>query len=95
MFSSAGEVRKVWIDYDRTDRSLGTGGVIFNDYEDARAAVDRFSGLELDGSVITLTLEIHPDEPGVQVEHVAPVGGPGPRSVNLDMWFHAEVKVPS
>eukprot|EP01053_Blabericola_migrator_P012699 Blabericola_migrator_1__12698@NODE_811_length_6422_cov_187_104485_g572_i0_p6_GENE_NODE_811_length_6422_cov_187_104485_g572_i0NODE_811_length_6422_cov_187_104485_g572_i0_p6_ORF_typecomplete_len108_score4_61RRM_1/PF00076_22/1_3e14RRM_3/PF08777_11/1_3e05RRM_5/PF13893_6/0_00019RRM_8/PF11835_8/0_0031Limkainb1/PF11608_8/4_4e03Limkainb1/PF11608_8/0_017DUF1866/PF08952_11/0_016Nup35_RRM_2/PF14605_6/0_068RNA_bind/PF08675_11/0_095DUF4651/PF15513_6/0_097RRM_occluded/PF16842_5/0_2_NODE_811_length_6422_cov_18 len=56
LFSAIGPVEKVWIDYDRTDRSMGTGSVIFENPRDALKAQKVYDGRSIDGSVITLEI---------------------------------------
>ncbi|KAL8274763.1 hypothetical protein Esti_001312 [Eimeria stiedai] len=57
LFESVGGVSKVWIDFDRTDRSLGTGGCVFKSMSDARRAVDAFEGRKIEGRAIHLELQ--------------------------------------
>jgi len=54
LFESVGAISKCWVDYDRTDRSKGTGGVIFEDEADAIRAVETFSGRLIEGQPIQL-----------------------------------------
>lgn len=55
LFSAVGEVTKCWIHYDRTDRSLGTGGVTFANPEAAEEARRRYDGRVLDGKTLRLS----------------------------------------
>lgn len=61
LFASVGEVAKVWIDYDRTDRSEGTGGCIFRDPSNARRAVELYNGRIIEGMAIKMEI-INPGE---------------------------------
>lgn len=56
LFAAVGPIEKVWIDYDRTDRSMGTGSVIFENPRDAIRAQEIYHGRSIDGSVIALEL---------------------------------------
>eukprot|EP01071_Lankesteria_metandrocarpae_P003284 Lankesteria_metandrocarpae@DN2867_c0_g1_i2.p2 len=56
-FSSVGEIRSCWVDYDHTDRSVGTGGVIFDSPVAALSARNRFHGKVLDGKRLCLTIQ--------------------------------------
>ncbi|KAF8819375.1 Rna recognition motif-containing protein [Cardiosporidium cionae] len=56
LFSSVGDVLKVWIDYDRTDRSEGTGGCIFRNAHDAQRAIEMYNGCRIEGMPIHLNL---------------------------------------
>ncbi|KEP60389.1 UNVERIFIED_CONTAM: RNA recognition motif-containing protein [Hammondia hammondi] len=58
LFAAVGEVIKVWIDYDRTDRSKGTGGCIFRSVSDAKRAIEVYEGRRLEG--LPLRLELQP-----------------------------------
>lgn len=51
------DVQKVWIDYDSTDRSIGTGGAIFGSHASAIRACREFNGCALDGREVFLELE--------------------------------------
>ncbi|CCF72879.1 THO complex subunit 4-A [Babesia microti strain RI] len=57
LFSSIGPVVKTWIDYDRTDRSLGTGGCIYERESDAKQAMSQFNGRKIEG--LPINLEYH------------------------------------
>ncbi|CEL92651.1 unnamed protein product [Vitrella brassicaformis CCMP3155] len=57
LFQSIGQVVKVWIDYDSTDRSAGSGGVVFASTADAEQAVKRYNGKLLDGKQLSLELD--------------------------------------
>eukprot|EP01054_Gregarina_sp_Poly1_P007772 Gregarina_sp_Poly_1__7771@NODE_43_length_18077_cov_117_559078_g37_i0_p12_GENE_NODE_43_length_18077_cov_117_559078_g37_i0NODE_43_length_18077_cov_117_559078_g37_i0_p12_ORF_typecomplete_len198_score11_42RRM_1/PF00076_22/3_1e13RRM_3/PF08777_11/0_00024RRM_5/PF13893_6/0_0043RRM_8/PF11835_8/0_056FYTT/PF07078_11/0_15_NODE_43_length_18077_cov_117_559078_g37_i0379972 len=69
LFAAVGPVEKVWIDYDRTDRSLGTGSVIFENPRDAIRAQEIYHGRSIDGSVITLELPAAMGAPGQSWTH--------------------------
>lgn len=56
LFRSVGPIEKCWIDFDRTDRSLGTGGVIFKTPVHARMAVQQFDGRFIDGQPLQLEI---------------------------------------
>lgn len=56
LFSSVGEVSKVWIDFDKTDRSEGTGGCIFKDPRDAERALRLYDGRMIEGMPIKLEI---------------------------------------
>ncbi|GBE61039.1 RNA recognition motif-containing protein [Babesia ovata] len=49
LFASVGEVDKLWIDYDRTARSRGTGGCVFKSMNDAKFAIAKYNGMDLSG----------------------------------------------
>ncbi|OEH78633.1 RNA recognition motif-containing protein [Cyclospora cayetanensis] len=57
LFESVGGLNKVWIDFDRTDRSLGTGGCVFKSVSDARRAVEAFDGRRIEGKALHLELQ--------------------------------------
>lgn len=46
-------VQRAWIDYDSTDRSEGTGGVVFSSPRSAAAACNRLHGSFVDGQRIS------------------------------------------
>ncbi|CDR93802.1 THO complex subunit 4 [Babesia bigemina] len=54
LFASVGEVDKVWIDYDRTARSRGTGGCVFKSMSDAKFAISKYDGIDLSGRPISV-----------------------------------------
>ncbi|CBZ51239.1 hypothetical protein NCLIV_043070 [Neospora caninum Liverpool] len=58
LFAAVGEVVKVWLEYDRTDRSKGTGGCIFRHLSDAKRAIELFEGRRIEG--LPLRLELLP-----------------------------------
>ncbi|PFH31989.1 RNA recognition motif-containing protein [Besnoitia besnoiti] len=58
LFSAVGEISKVWIDYDRTDRSKGTGGCVFRSVADAKRAIQTYEGRRIEG--LPLRLELVP-----------------------------------
>lgn len=56
LFESIGPIEECWIDYDKTDRSLGTGGVVYQKAYDAEVAVREFDRRTIDGQMLRLEL---------------------------------------
>ena len=56
LFLSVGPIERCWVDFDKTDRSLGTGGVIFVSPRDARRAIQMFNGRLIDEQPLQLDL---------------------------------------
>lgn len=56
LFGTVGEVTKAEVDYDRSGRSLGTGQVLYPRVADAKRALAKFNGVELDGKPMHLKL---------------------------------------
>jgi len=52
IFGEVGPVKSASINFDKTDRSAGTGHVVFTNRSDAQAAVDRLNGAEVNGQII-------------------------------------------
>mmetsp|Transcript_147023 Transcript_147023/g.382139 ORF Transcript_147023/g.382139 Transcript_147023/m.382139 type:complete len:243 (+) Transcript_147023:68-796(+) len=50
-------VQRAWIDYDSTDRSLGTGGAVFEEMGAAVAACHRYHGSMIDGQTVYMELD--------------------------------------
>lgn len=61
MFTSVGPIERCWVDYDRTDRSEGTGGAIFVHSRDADRAVEVFNGRVIEGQEIHLEITVRPN----------------------------------
>ncbi|UKK02356.2 hypothetical protein MACK_001715 [Theileria orientalis] len=59
LFSSVGDVVKVWVDYDNTDRSKGTGGCIYKFTEDAKKAISKFNGSMIEGKAVEMYGEVY------------------------------------
>mmetsp|Transcript_103428 Transcript_103428/g.183742 ORF Transcript_103428/g.183742 Transcript_103428/m.183742 type:complete len:219 (+) Transcript_103428:52-708(+) len=51
------DVEKAWIDYDSTDRSLGSGGATFMSPEAAAKACRRFHGSVIDGQKVFMDID--------------------------------------
>ncbi|XP_952639.1 RNA and export factor binding protein, putative [Theileria annulata] len=58
LFSSVGDVVKVWVDYDNTDRSKGTGGCIYKFTDDAKKAISKFNGTVIEGKAVEMYGEV-------------------------------------
>jgi len=58
LFASIGPIQKCWVDYDRTDRSNGTGGVLFVDEDDAHRAIRTYNGRSIEGKPLRLTFDV-------------------------------------
>lgn len=56
-FFSEFDVFKAWIDYDSTDRSDGSGGVIFRTAHDAEQACEQYNGVVVDGHKVYMELQ--------------------------------------
>lgn len=56
LFSRIGGCDKVWVDYDHTDRSLCTGGALFESPDDAWRAL-KFDGQPIEGKAISIKIE--------------------------------------
>jgi len=56
IFGEVGPVKAASINFDKTDRSAGTGQVVFSNRADAQAAVDRLNGAEVNGQTIKVRL---------------------------------------
>jgi len=54
LFESVGPVQRCWVNYDKTDRSKGTGGVIFEDHQDAVRAIEQYNGRLIEGQPLHL-----------------------------------------
>eukprot|EP00922_Rhytidocystis_sp_ex-Travisia-forbesii_P007250 GHVS01010556.1.p1 GENE.GHVS01010556.1~~GHVS01010556.1.p1 ORF type:complete len:293 (-),score=63.82 GHVS01010556.1:152-1030(-) len=56
LFKNFGAVERVWIEYDRFDRSTGVGGCIFRRQSDALKAVKQLDGRRVAGQNIELVI---------------------------------------
>eukprot|EP00451_Oxyrrhis_marina_P042183 CAMPEP_0204406086 /NCGR_PEP_ID=MMETSP0470-20130426/7817_1 /ASSEMBLY_ACC=CAM_ASM_000385 /TAXON_ID=2969 /ORGANISM="Oxyrrhis marina" /LENGTH=90 /DNA_ID=CAMNT_0051401605 /DNA_START=16 /DNA_END=288 /DNA_ORIENTATION=- len=70
-------LEKVWVDYDNTDRSLGTGGARFASSAVAGKAVSRFSGVVIEGKAIHISVEACSPQAGLSVTRVVSAGKRG------------------
>ncbi|ORZ31844.1 hypothetical protein BCR44DRAFT_1463532 [Catenaria anguillulae PL171] len=51
LFGRTGRIKKVQLFYDRNGKSTGTGHVQYASKEDALAAIKRYNGVQLDGTI--------------------------------------------
>eukprot|EP01067_Filipodium_phascolosomae_P000572 Filipodium_phascolosomae@DN142_c0_g1_i1.p1 len=54
LFSTVGPVSRTWVNYDKTDRSEGTGGVVFIEQGSAEEAIKKYNGVPIAGQAIKL-----------------------------------------
>uniref|UniRef100_A0A0G4GT11 RRM domain-containing protein n=1 Tax=Chromera velia CCMP2878 TaxID=1169474 RepID=A0A0G4GT11_9ALVE len=60
LFESVGMVEDVWIDYGKDDRSMGSGGALFQNPGDAEAAVRMFNGKMIDSKRVLVEIDSTP-----------------------------------
>lgn len=64
-FFSEFDMLKAWIDYDSTDRSVGSGGIVFRTAHDAEQACEQYNGVVVDGRKVYMELQSgHPKGKG-------------------------------
>lgn len=80
MEKSCEGILKVWIDYDKTDRSRGTGGCVFRTLADAQRAVETFDGRRIEGKPLRLELQRPRGPPGGPPNSWGQPQGQGPSS---------------
>ncbi|CDJ61164.1 hypothetical protein, conserved [Eimeria maxima] len=80
MEKSCEGILKVWIDYDKTDRSRGTGGCVFRTLADAQRAVETFDGRRIEGKPLRLELQRPRGPPGGPPNSWGQSQGQGPSS---------------
>ncbi|SCU90805.1 LAME_0E10088g1_1 [Lachancea meyersii CBS 8951] len=90
LFKECGVPTRADVKLDRNGRSRGFGTVIYETQEEAQAALDRFSGFELEGRILELKRGHGPwkdDIADIQDEHQEPLQEAGP--VNSELTENA------
>ena len=72
MFGTIGPVSKAWLLWDGTDRSTGTGYVVYEDLRSAAEAIREFDGHRAMGQPIRVTLLPPPKQTGMSTPSSAP-----------------------
>jgi RNA recognition motif-containing protein len=56
LFQTVGQLKKVSIKYDKSGRSEGEADVIFNNFQDAKAALKKYQGVTIDKKEVKIEL---------------------------------------